>query len=352
VNTEPTASLSNAQADLLPQIEKELQDIARSPHPSLGAYYGMMHYHLGWTDENLGAFDANPGKRLRPLLCLLSCGAAGGDVRQALPAAAAVELVHNFSLVHDDIQDESHTRRGRRAVWDIWGSAHGINVGDGLFVLARLALHRLADLDVPLSRQQSATLALDRACLALCEGQYFDMTFEERTSVDLDQYLWMIRHKTAALLAAAAELGAIIATDRPGTVEHHRKFGENLGMAFQIQDDILGIWGDEQITGKSAATDIRDRKKTLPVVYALRQDADPDAASRIDHLYTQMGALDQESIQEVIGLLESVGAQQHAEKMARRYYRQALDHLDRTGPVNDAQTQLRELAASLLGRET
>jgi len=352
MNTEGIVSPSNALTDLLSQIEQELQEIARCRHRSLEPYYGMMHYHLGWADENLGAFDANPGKRLRPLLCLLSCGAAGGDMRQALPAAAAVELVHNFSLVHDDIQDGSHTRRGRRAVWDIWGLAHGINVGDGLFVLARLALHRLAELGVPLPRQQLATLVLDRACLALCEGQYFDMTFEEHTSVDLERYLSMIRRKTAALLAAAAELGAIIATDDLGLVEHHRKFGENLGMAFQIQDDILGIWGEEQRTGKSAATDIRDRKKTLPVVYALRQDAEPDAASRIDEHYTRVDALNPEAIQEVMGLLESVGAKEYAEKMARQYYRQAISHLDRAGPANDRQIQLRELSASLLGRES
>jgi geranylgeranyl diphosphate synthase type I len=273
-------------------------------------------------------------------------------VHQALPAAAAVELIHNFSLVHDDIQDASKTRRGRRAVWDIWGLAHGINVGDGLFVLARLALHRLGELDVSPSRQQAVTFVLDRACLALCEGQYFDMTFEEQVSVDLDQYLWMIRHKTAALLAAAAQLGAIIATDNQDAIQHYREFGENLGMAFQIQDDVLGVWGDEQLTGKSAATDIRDRKKTLPVVYALKQETDRAAAHRLAALYSGVDALDGEAIQEVTGLLERVGARQYTEDMAREYYRKALDHLARSGPSNDAQMQLRALAASLLGRET
>jgi geranylgeranyl diphosphate synthase type I len=178
------------------------------------------------------------------------------------------------------------------------------------------------------------------------------MTFEDRTSVDLDQYLWMIQHKTAALLATAAELGAIIATESPETTEHYRQFGENLGMAFQIQDDVLGIWGDEKVTGKSTATDIRDRKKTLPVVYALRQEVDRDAARRIEDLYSRTDALDGQSIQEVIALVERVGALEHAEDMARKYYRQALDHLDRAGPTNEAQTQLRELSASLLGRET
>ncbi len=344
-------SLSSVFDDLLPQIEQELREITRSPRHSLGVYYGMMHYHLGWTDEHLRALETNSGKRVRPVLCLLCCRTVGGDVQQALPAAAAVELIHNFSLVHDDIQDESRTRRGRRAVWDVWGPAHAINVGDGLFVLARLALHRLGDRDVPLSRRQSATLVLDRACLALCEGQYFDMTFEEQLNVDLDQYLWMIRHKTAALLAAAAELGAIIATDDPSTIEHHRRFGENLGMAFQIQDDILGIWGEEEITGKSAATDIRDRKKTLPIVYALNQKADQPTARRIAGLYARPGPLGVDAIQEVIELAEYVGAREYTEAMARDYYQRAMEHLERAGPANDAHRQLRQLAASLLGRE-
>lgn len=345
-------NLSKVVDELLPPIEEELREITRNPHHSLMPYYGMMHYHLGWVDERLHPQETDSGKRIRPLLCLLACRAAGGDVRQALPAAAAVELIHNFSLVHDDIEDGSHTRRGRRAVWDIWGLEHGINVGDGLFVLARLALHRLGERDVPSSRQLSATLVLDRACLALCEGQYFDMTFEQQVSVDLDQYLWMIRHKTAALLAAAAELGAIIATDSSAIIEHHRLFGENLGMAFQIEDDILGIWGDEQHTGKSTATDIRDRKKTLPVVYALRQEADRDTARRLETLYRQTEALDGEATQEVISLIERVRARQYTEGMARKFYQQALDHLDHAGPATEAQTQLRQLADSLLGRAT
>jgi geranylgeranyl diphosphate synthase type I len=138
-------SLQKVFDGLLPQIEAELQEIVRIPDHSLGAYYGMMQYHLGWTDEALRPIQTNSGKRLRPILCLLSCQALDGKLEQALPAAGSVELIHNFSLVHDDIQDASHTRRGRRAVWDIWGMAQGINVGDGLFVLAQLALHPAQD---------------------------------------------------------------------------------------------------------------------------------------------------------------------------------------------------------------
>ncbi|HSR31765.1 MAG TPA: polyprenyl synthetase family protein [Anaerolineae bacterium] len=337
---------------LLPLIETELQEIVRTPHHSLGTYFGMLQYHLGWADEDLRPIQANSGKRLRPVLCLLTTQALGGMQHQALPAAAAVELVHNFSLVHDDIQDGSHTRRGRRTVWDIWGLAHGINVGDGLFVLARLALHRLEDHRVPLRRQQAAIYSLDQACLALCEGQYFDMFFEDRIDVDLDQYLWMIRHKTAALLATSTQLGAIIATDDDSQIEGYRRFGEHLGMAFQIQDDILGAWGDPVVTGKSAAIDIRDKKKTLPVAFALNQSQDRDTARQLADLYTQEGPLSESDIHTALALLAKVGARQHAETMAEEYYRLSIQGLAKTGIQNAAQSSLHQLAASLLGRLT
>jgi len=335
-------SLNETFDRLLPLVEADLRDIVRAPHRSLGAYYGMMSYHLGWLDERLQPIQTNSGKRLRPIACLLSSEAAGGDAEQALPAASAVELVHNFSLVHDDIQDTSHFRRGRRAVWDIWGTPQGINVGDGLFVLARLALHRLLDRGVAPRRQQAAALALDRACLSLCEGQFFDLSFEDRIDVDLEQYTLMIHHKTAALLAASAQLGAIVATDDEEQIERFYCFGENLGLAFQVQDDILGIWGDEGLTGKSAATDIQTKKKVLPVVYALNQPEDPSAAQELATLYARQGALDARATQRVLALLERVGARQYAVQMAARYYQQALENLAQ---------QLRELAASLVGRE-
>lgn len=344
-------SLQEALDRYLPKIEEELQQVVRAPHESLAAYYGMMRYHLGWVDEALAPVQANTGKRLRPLLCLLACEAAGGDPEQALPAATAVELVHSFSLVHDDIQDGSLLRRGRPAVWSVWGAAQGINIGDGLFVLARLALHRLWDRGVPPARQQIAALALDQACLTLCEGQYFDMSFEARTDVALGQYLWMIRNKTAALLGTAAQLGALLATDDGRIVDHYYGFGENLGMAFQIQDDILGAWGDEQVTGKSAATDIRDRKKTLPVVYALNQPEQPEAAQQLASLYTRPEPLDPAAIQSVLEILAQLNARAYAEEVADGYFRLAIRILDEIAGGTTAGQALHELAASLAGRQ-
>jgi len=353
-------SLAGASQRLLTLVEADLRQLLSAPHPDLAVYYGMMHYHLGWADEALGPAAAlggppatgGTGKRLRPLLCLLACEAAGGDPCQAVPAASAVELIHSFSLIHDDVEDSSPLRRGRRAVWSVWGVPHAINVGDGLFVLARMSLHRLADRGVPAHRCQAAGLAFDQACLALCEGQFLDMSFESRPAVDLDQYLWMIRSKTAILLAASAQLGAMVATDEPGLIGRYFSFGLNLGMLFQIEDDILGAWGDEQVTGKSAATDLRNRKKTLPVVYALSHPDDPDAAQQLAALYARPGELDPQAIESALALLDQLGAREYAEKMAEDYYRLALASLDGPGIENAAQARLRELAASLLHRTT
>jgi geranylgeranyl diphosphate synthase type I len=342
--------LNEAFLRLLPQIEAELQEVVRPPLSNLVTYYGMMQYHLGWLDEELQPTQIKSGKRLRPLVCLLSCEAAGGDPQHALPAAAAVEMIHNFSLIHDDIEDGSHFRRGRRAVWDIWGEAHGINAGDGMFALARLAFHRLAEHHVPGTRSRAATLAFDQACVDLCQGQFFDMIFEDRLDVDLDLYLQMVRFKTSALLSTAAKLGAIIATDDQSLIGHYQRFGENMGMAFQFQDDILGAWGDEQLTGKSAATDIRDKKKTLLVVYVLNHPDERTSAWQLIDLYSKEGPLDERAITAALDIMERAGAREYAEAMAGKYYQAALESLDQTGIENDAQSCLRELASFLMRR--
>lgn len=344
-------SLSDAHSLYLPIVEAELDRLTLASALGLAEYYGMMRYHLGLADESLQPARASSGKRLRPILCLLSCEAAGGDPALALPAAAAVELVHNFSLVHDDIQDGSHYRRGRRAVWDIWGLAHGINVGDGLFVLARQTMLNAVDQGLPIERCWTATMAFDQACLALCEGQYLDMSFEERLDVDLDEYLGMIRRKTASLLAASAQLGAIIANAPAKATEGYYEFALNLGLAFQIQDDILGIWGDKAITGKSAATDIRHKKKTLPVVFALSHPPSPADARELAALYSSGGRLDDDGISSVLAILDAAGARRYAEDSAQEYYGRSVASLAQLGADTSAHLALQELAASLLGRE-
>ncbi|MBN1639972.1 MAG: polyprenyl synthetase family protein [Anaerolineae bacterium] len=326
----------------LPRIEDEMRELL-AVDGEMSAYYGMMQYHLGWMDERLRAREGSEGKRLRPLLCLLACEAVGGEIAQALPAAAALELVHSFSLIHDDIEDGSPTRRHRETVWRLWGVPQAINCGDGMYTVAYVKLSQLPERGVPLQRAISALRALSETCLTLTEGQYLDMSFEGQAAVELDRYLWMIHCKSAALIACSAQLGALLGGAEPGVIAAYRRFGENLGMAFQVIDDILGIWGTEAVTGKSAATDVLSRKKTLPVVYALGDPALRALYAR-DHLQ-------EDDVAEVIQVLERAGARTYAEDLARTFSEQALDCLAQTGLDTPAHQAIGELALSLLRRD-
>ena len=325
----------------LPLIEKELRD-ALADRAGLPGYYGMMRYHMGWLDVRLEPVEAPQGKRLRPVLCLLACEAVGGSLDHALPAAAAIELVHNFSLVHDDIEDQSLTRRHRQTVWSLWGAAQGINSGDGMYTVAYLKLGELSDRGVPPVRALHAQQVLGETCLTLTEGQYLDMSFEGQDRVSLETYLRMISCKSAALIACAAYLGAYLGGGDERVAGLYRDFGENLGLAFQVIDDLLGIWGAEDVTGKSTLTDILSRKKTLPVLYGM-----DDAELR--SIYAQE-ALDQDDVQRVVRLLEACGARDYAEGVAREYSERAVRCLEETGIQSPAHEAIAALTEQLLRR--
>ena len=331
----------------LPPLEQALRATLPVPRPELKWHYNMMHYHLGWMDETFVPTVGHGGKRLRPLLCLLVTEASGGTLEQAMPAAVALELLHNFSLVHDDIEDNSTTRRGRPTVWSVWGVPQAINVGDGLFAVTRLVLGQLADRGLPLERTLVAMRAFDAACVALTEGQFLDMSFEERADVTLGEYLRMIQGKTAALVCVAAQLGALIAGAPPETVAHYARFGKDLGIAFQIHDDWLGVWGEEDITGKPVGDDIRQRKKNYPVVYALEQLASA-GDTRLAELYCRE-QMDEPAVQAVLQILEEVDAEARTLAASRAYHEQALAA---TGIENQAQTWLATVARSLMSRRT
>jgi len=339
-------SIQTAMARYLPWIEEALQEALQTPHARLAAHHGMMHYHLGWVDERFRPRCAAGGKRLRPLLCLLACEAVGGDVRAVLPAAVAIEILHNFSLVHDDIEDNSPTRRGRPAVWALWGVPQAVNVGDALFALAHRTLSQLSEQDVPAERMLAAIRAFDQACVALTEGQYLDMSFEARLDVTVDEYLEMVQGKTAALMGLSTKLGVLLAGAPAEMVGHFHRFGERLGVAFQIEDDILGIWGNEALMGKSAASDILQKKKTLPVVYALGSKV----GERLQTIY-QKAELMAEDLPSVLALLEEAEARGYAERMAEEAYQQAMAALAATGLDDARLAPLRELATLLRGRK-
>lgn len=334
----------------LPLIDAEMRRVVGEAEGIYAHHYGMLRYHMGWVDAQMQPAVVNSGKRIRPVVCLLACEAVGGAVANALPAAAAVELLHNFSLIHDDVEDDSPTRRHRPTVWALWGVPQAINAGDAMFTLARLALHGLANRPISLGVAMDACSVFDYACLRLTEGQYLDMSFEGRLDVKVDEYLTMIEGKTAALLSASLELGALIGGANGATRRCLAEFGRNLGLAFQIQDDILGIWGDEAVTGKSAASDILTRKKSLPVVYAL---GSPQVGEELRARYAQPIA--PEGLPAVLDLLARAGAQDYARQAARAAHQAALEALQASGVLSnghEAGQALLAIAEMLLGRQS
>jgi geranylgeranyl diphosphate synthase type I len=323
-------------------IEDELHSvISLASAPGLDEYRAMLAYHLGWEGE--GAGQEARGKRIRPMLVVLSCAAAGGVWQNALPAAAAVELLHNFSLIHDDIQDNSPLRRGRPTVWKKWGVPQAINAGDAMFTLAHLALLRLKEI-IPLPEAILAMRILQETCLHLTQGQYLDMAYEKRDDLTLQDYWPMVNGKTAALFSACTELGALIAGTAPATRSAYGEFGRLLGLAFQVEDDLLGIWGDAALTGKSAESDLMTGKKSLPVLFGLEQGGKFAKRWRGEPLIV-------EEIPLLAAQLEAEGGRAFTEKTASDLTAQALRMLDSTHPGGEAGQNLRGLMADLVGRQ-
>ena len=341
-------SLSTLSSHLLPLIEIEMQRIiAFAKTSDTAEMHRMIAYHMGWEGE--GAGPKAQGKRIRPLLVLLSYGAALPGTptpdtwRIPLPAAASVEILHNFSLIHDDIQDNSPLRRGRPTVWKKWGIAQAINTGDAEYTLAYTAMLDLAKTASPEIALEAMGI-LQRTCIHLTQGQYLDISFETSPSVNLDDYWTMIAGKTAALIAACTELGALIAGSDVPTREAYREFGRYLGLAFQVQDDLLGIWGDTALTGKSTESDLVAGKKSIPVLYGLQQNG--SFAAR----WVQGPVLEGE-VGVLAAQLEIDGAREYTQNMADDLTGKALQYLEESNPHGEAGEALVELADMLLKRQ-
>ena len=326
---------------LLSHVEQELQrQISRLDAPRTKAFHEMLTYHMGWTGE--GAGPEATGKRIRPLMVLFCTAACGADWRSALPAAAAVELVHNFSLVHDDIQDNSDKRRGRSTLWVKWGMPMAINAGDALFVMSNQAIIDLKE-SYPAEVVVQAAEILHNTCLELTRGQYLDMSYEEKTDLGIEDYWPMVAGKTAALLSACCHIGALLGGADDSAQEAYRSFGHYLGLAFQAQDDILGIWGDEALTGKSAASDLIEGKKSLPVLAGLSSNG--KFAAR-----WKQGPIRSAEVEELARILASEGGYEKASDAAKQMTDLALMSLREADPQGEAGEALFQLADKLLKR--
>ncbi|MEK7280747.1 MAG: polyprenyl synthetase family protein, partial [Chloroflexota bacterium] len=307
------------------EIDSELKASLPQNHLPL---YRMLRYHLGWEDEAGNPRAGGEGKRLRPTLCLLACEGVGGNPQHALPAAAAIELVHNFSLVHDDIQDGDTQRHGRPTVWALWGQGQALIAGSTMRLMADTTLHRLRERGFPASTILEASHLLEEGCLEMIAGQYLDISYEGQLDISLEAYLEMISYKTAALIATSFRLGALLGTADRQAIDAWGRCGQRMGLAFQIKDDILGIWGDENETGKASANDIRRRKKSLPIVFALNQK-NAESSQELKRLYRQP-TLTEEEVSWIFQLLGRMGARDFAQGLVADYCDQAraeLSHL-------------------------
>lgn len=310
----------------------------------LGSFYGQIRYHLGWAHEDLSPIEETTGrflgKFLRPTLLLLAhqacltdrpASAPGGkppyQLEQILPAAVAVELVHNFSLIHDDIEDGDPLRHHRPTLWKLWGQPQAINTGDGLFCIARLALWELAHTGVDAQTILTLARLLDSASLLLCEGQHLDMSFERQREISVDLYLAMIGRKTAALMQCATEMGARLATTNADQIAQFAAFGRSLGLAFQLRDDLLGVWAAQTELGKVPAGDLRRKKMSLPIIAALEQ-ATPEDQARLSAIYAEEGPASDAEVAETLAIFAASNARRRCQEelaAAIGAARQALD---------------------------
>ncbi|WP_165956646.1 polyprenyl synthetase family protein [Kribbella antibiotica] len=294
-------------------------------------------YHFGWQTSTGEPSTSPAGKKLRPIMTIAVAEALGGSVEDALPGALAVDLVHNQSLIHDDIIDADSIRRHRPAVWAAFGTPEAILAGDAVLTLGFQVL-----LDSPVAARAARHLA--ESFQYMLRGQMLDLDYEQRSDVTVDDYITMAAAKTGSLFGCAAGLGAICARAREETVQEMNVFGHHVGVAFQLIDDILGIWGTPDAVGKPVSTDVRRRKKSGPVVAALT--ADNPGGENLRRMYARPEPFSEDEISLVTQLIDKAGGRSQAESISQRYMTLARDALDRLSFVPGSRQSLDKLLNS------
>lgn len=340
--------------DLLTEVERTMIGIPAQREHIAPLFWEMVDHHFAWdmldaNDRNFGRVRNNAsGKKFRPLLVLLVAKALSGDYIRALSAAAAIELVHNFTLVHDDIMDKSYERRHRATLWAKWGIGQAVNAGDGIYTLGMASVFQLLKNGTPQERVLDVISAILDACVDTVEGQILDVSFETRDDVSTAEYITMVTHKSASLIGCSSKIGALLSTTDAMVVEAYRIFGEKLGIAFQIWDDYLGIWGEPSDTGKSATSDIIGKKKSYPILVAFER-ADATIRERLFNIYSQP-ELTPTDVEVVLDILESVSAKDFTKRLIDQYFDEALFSLHQTGVNNETQQQIQQLAEFFVTR--
>ncbi len=285
------------------------------------------------------------GKRLRPILTLMTSELFSTDYSKALDAALAIEIFHNFSLVHDDIMDDAPLRRGKKTVHEKWDINTGILSGDAMLITAyQLFENYEGDIFKKLAQLFSKT------ALEVCEGQQYDIDFETRDDVTIDEYLRMIEFKTAVLLGAAMKMGAIIAKASSSDESGIYEFGRNLGIAFQLQDDYLDAFGDPKTFGKQVGGDIIENKKTILFLSAMKQ-GNPIQKKELLDLYSIQPENISDKVDAIKDIFKATGAVEQSKSLIEFYTKEAFDVLEKLKISEDKKTLLKKFGESLMKRE-
>lgn len=285
------------------------------------------------------------GKRLRPTLLLAACDMFGGDIAKASSAAVGIEVFHNFTLLHDDLMDKSPLRRGKETVYRRWNENIAILSGDTMFALAyRYFLRQWHP------NMEAILKTFTETAIGVCDGQQYDMNFETQNDVATAEYIMMIRLKTAILLAGAMKIGALYANAPEKDIELLYNAGISMGLAFQLQDDLLDAYGDVSVFGKQTGTDIKDNKKTYLYLSALKE-ADKSQKETLQRLFKTTPENPDEKIRTVIGIYDSLNIKALVEKDIETYFEQSLKYLDGINLGNDSKETMKQIINQLLGRK-
>ena len=317
-------------------VEGELRDVFDGRE---GFLYNLLRYHLGWIDQHGSPQGGGPPLHFQGAVALVSCEAMGADFRQALPAAAGVELLHHFTLVHGEVQAGRAESMDRPGIWWVWGPAQAINAGDGLHALGRTTIMRLAQRGTAPERVLRAVRSLDVACLRLCEGQYMDLEFQDQLMVTGAAYLEMVDRKTGALVGCAAESGGLAAEADDARCSALQEMGARLGAAWQIARDTGDLWG-ERGDGMTASNVIA-KKKSLAVIHALEHGS-LAAKRELGAIYMKR-VLEPEDASRLVEILEETGARAASEEQAGRLVDEGLATVSGAGVSPEGMGLLREL---------
>ena len=328
------------------EVEEEIKRLLTEQPDFL--MYDMMRYFFGFLDEGLKPVEIYGGKRFRPGLCLM-IAEMYGHRSEALEAATAIEIFHNFTLIHDDIEDNDCLRRGRPTVWKLWGVNHGINTGDGQLMLVNLELAKMAQRNL-----ESFPIILEflnKKFLEVIEGQFLDFTLAELPLNDEfvteNNYLMMIQKKTSVLVGAAASVAGIIARVGREEQEVLWRFGLNLGLAFQVQDDLISIWSNAEQTGKIEVNDLYEKKKTLPIL-RLYDRLQGDEKKKLLEIYQQSNRLSEAEVGEIINWLNREDAYDYTKTKMNSYIDKAKEAITGLLVKEQDRIKLLEVVEALL----